>query len=1069
MTSHEMRASSKSRGVAKTLLGRALWFCACNALAAALSAQCSNPTSVPNQTISSGAVNYSDNNALSASNVIINGSAGVTFVAGNCIQLLPGFHATAGSAGTTFHAWVETAPAAVSFSPASGSGLTQQFTWTVSSPSGYSNLADVFALFNTTSASTANACYIRYNRLSNLLYLADNASANWSSGFVPGSSNSASNSYCTINGSGSSVSGSGTQLVLTVSVTFQASFAGTKNEYLIGYDNSGLYTGWFQFGTWTVPAPQQYYLTTAVTPSGGGTISPASGWYNSGTTVQISANAASGYVFSGFTGNLSSSTTPQYITVNSPESVTANFAPYTTLSIVTTVMPAANGGAPYAVPLAASGGTPPYSWSLVAGSLPSGLTLNSSTGMIAGNSASAGTSVFTIRATDAASATTTQQLSMTVTLPALSINGGSNSAEVAPSTNVSLAFNLYDQANGANDIAWGQFYLADSSGNADCYGDWGRPNGLDLYDGNTGATYGFGINQSDSFCTVSLASITNSATDPTEVTIVLNVNFNPGPGGTYTVLTQTNYGSGYAGPWEALGTLTIDPGHVTISGHITASGFPIMGALVNLSGSSSAAATTDNSGSFSFMATAGGNYTITPSEGGLAFAPSSLSWNTLRATQTADFTAVPDDFPTGSGPVSIPNSFTAPDPVLTCDDISGVWDDADNIGNHIGWNLTQTGASITGQMAYEAFRSGVDCGMVTYDVTGSYNSGSLSYSLSATIHGTPFDSCGLPVATQETETVTLSGRACGIGSAQYDIRTTSLPRGALPMMTRALSSAYRGAREKPSSLASASPRPAGAQRFADAVALRPLDAQGASGWTTISPRFTVQYSSYIPVNRVGSITFCYVTIPGIGEFIAGGKTYKGDAFQSSYRTTESLLVVPGAQKYGNLFVRGGPTRNYQIPSSPANGSGANLSSNPTGDLWNDSYVGADEDGVPGDCHLWNAKGEADKSGMSGVNVTYGSPITQVNLSGHGSNPLETPQAQIKWGLTISLDTTDPTNPKAWVSGGTTTCYPAHIVKVNGVVVYSWIPSRNDIPYIGGCLIANGSPVSPSLPTVVPAH
>jgi hypothetical protein len=196
--------------------------------------------------------------------------------------------------------------------------------------------------------------------------------------------------------------------------------------------------------------------------------------------------------------------------------------------------------------------------------------------------------------------------------------------------------------------------------------------------------------------------------------------------------------------------------------------------------------------------------------------------------------------------------------------------------------------------------------------------------------------------------------------------------------------------------------------------------------------------------------------------------YKGDAYEGTYRTRESLLVVPSAQKYGNLFARGGPTRNYQVPSSPANGWGANLSSTAIGDPWNGLYTGADEDQYGLDCYRWNDKGEADSSGMLGVGVTFGNPITQVNLSGQGSNPLEPGLAQIKWNLTVSLDVTDPKNPKAWVSGGTTTCYPAHIVKVNGVQVYQWIPSRNDIAYIGGCLIVSGSPIFPSLPTAVPA-
>jgi hypothetical protein len=234
-----------------------------------------NPTQVPNQTISSGTWNFSDNNALAASNVVISGSASVTFVAGNCIHLQPGFHATAGTAGTTFHAWVETAPSAVSVSPSYGSGLTQQFTFTGSSPSGYSNLSEIYGLFNT-SVSGVNACYIRYNRASNLLYLADNSGGNWLGGFVPGSAGSASNSYCSINGNGSSFSAAGTQLSVTVAVTFQTTFSGVKNEYLNVYDNEGLNSTWQQMGTWTVPSGNQPPQAVSVTPSSGSGLGPQS-------------------------------------------------------------------------------------------------------------------------------------------------------------------------------------------------------------------------------------------------------------------------------------------------------------------------------------------------------------------------------------------------------------------------------------------------------------------------------------------------------------------------------------------------------------------------------------------------------------------------------------------------------------------------------------------------------------------------------------------------------------------------------------------------------------------------
>jgi hypothetical protein len=322
-----MRTAPTFAVIAKALLWPVLWFCASNLLVAVLAAQCTNPTQVPNQTISSGSPTFSDNNALKATGVIVNGSASVTFVAGNCIELGPGFRATAGTAPTTFHAWVETAPSAVSVSPSSGAGLSQPFTWTVSSPSGYGNLAHVYALFNT-SVSGANACYIYYSRGANLLFLADNSGTVWTGGFYPGSSGFASNSYCTIYGSGTSVSTSGNQLAVTVNVAFQSSFSSTKNNYLNAYDSEGLYTGWQQMGTWTVSGAQQYSLITAVSPSGGGSTTPScpSGClYTSGSQVQISATPAAGYQFSGFTGVDSSGGSVGYVTMNANRSVTANF------------------------------------------------------------------------------------------------------------------------------------------------------------------------------------------------------------------------------------------------------------------------------------------------------------------------------------------------------------------------------------------------------------------------------------------------------------------------------------------------------------------------------------------------------------------------------------------------------------------------------------------------------------------------------------------------------------------------------------------------------------------------
>jgi hypothetical protein len=261
-----MKTAMAVARAAKTAARPALWLCACNLLTAALSAQCTSVSQVPNGTISSGTPCYSNNDTLTAAGVTINGSASVTFVAGKTIHLTPGFRATAptgGAPSTTFHAWVETAPSVTSVSPASGSVMTQTFTFTASSPSGFADITELQLLFNTT-VSGADGCYIRYR--ANALYLADNSGTNWLGGFAPGSAGTANNSYCSISGSGASVSGSGTQLSVTVPVTFQSVFAGAKNTYAITFDDDAMNSGWQPMGTWTVPGTPvgpDFELTTS--------------------------------------------------------------------------------------------------------------------------------------------------------------------------------------------------------------------------------------------------------------------------------------------------------------------------------------------------------------------------------------------------------------------------------------------------------------------------------------------------------------------------------------------------------------------------------------------------------------------------------------------------------------------------------------------------------------------------------------------------------------------------------------------------------------------------------------
>src|SRR6266704_694082 len=73
------------------------------------------------------------------------------------------------------------------------------------------------------------------------------------------------------------------------------------------------------------------------------------------------------------------------------------------LTITTSALPAAQTGVSYYASVVAQGGTAPYSWSVSAGSLPQGLTLDSKTGLISGSPSPSGTFTFTVVVADSAS------------------------------------------------------------------------------------------------------------------------------------------------------------------------------------------------------------------------------------------------------------------------------------------------------------------------------------------------------------------------------------------------------------------------------------------------------------------------------------------------------------------------------------------------------------------------------------------------------------------------------------------------------------------------------------------
>jgi WD40 repeat protein len=87
------------------------------------------------------------------------------------------------------------------------------------------------------------------------------------------------------------------------------------------------------------------------------------------------------------------------------------------LAVTTASLPGGTVGAAYSATLAATGGTPPYNWSITTGALPAGLSLNAATGAVTGTPTAAGTANFTVQVADSASptpATATHPLSIAV-------------------------------------------------------------------------------------------------------------------------------------------------------------------------------------------------------------------------------------------------------------------------------------------------------------------------------------------------------------------------------------------------------------------------------------------------------------------------------------------------------------------------------------------------------------------------------------------------------------------------------------------------------------------------------
>ena len=110
-------------------------------------------------------------------------------------------------------------------------------------------------------------------------------------------------------------------------------------------------------------------------------------------------------------------------------SITIN-APPLNVSCASTTQATLNSPMTASSVLATGGSGSGYSYSISNGALPTGVTLNSSSGVISGTPTASGTFSYTVKVTDSKSNSVTTNCSMTVMAPPLSLTCGINTALV---------------------------------------------------------------------------------------------------------------------------------------------------------------------------------------------------------------------------------------------------------------------------------------------------------------------------------------------------------------------------------------------------------------------------------------------------------------------------------------------------------------------------------------------------------------------------------------------------------------------------------------------------------------
>lgn len=211
----------------------------------------------------------------------------------------------------------------------------------------------------------------------------------------------------------------------------------------------------------------------------------------------------------------------------------------------------------------------------------------------------------------------------------------------------------------------------------------------------------------------------------------------------------------------------------------------------------------------------------------------------------------------------------------------------------------------------------------------------------------------------------------------------------------------------------------------------------AIGTTTIrkiriGEEFRISYSTFIPPNYVNGppSAFCVTPppFPTLQFLVFKGDDRGFDRASNDYRTNYFFTVIPQEECNasgikGSITPDTGTTKSYAEDAVLADG----------------MLDAGDDDGVAGDCHLFEESGKAGLGNMKSDPQRIDRDTVHVRLFGGAGNPL-TPSPEISWDVTIAIDGKN----RQWSLQGQHDCYPAHEMYVNDMRMHRHFPKSNSI-------------------------